>query len=102
MWIFLNNAFVSIVSKGEDCNKLCVRARRRRDLKELFPDANIIEGVGTDYCFRVFVEREAVASIICSRIESLFYENFCEMRDKELYRSYNQVWSIINELDKDC
>ena len=38
MWIFLNNAFLSIVDKGGDGSTLLVRARRKDDIGRVFPE----------------------------------------------------------------
>lgn len=49
MWLFLDRSFLSIVDKGDPSGQtLVVRARQRGDIEAVFPDAQVIEGAGTD------------------------------------------------------
>lgn len=102
MWICLNDAFISVVSKGEDKSQLCVRARRRSHLQVLFPDAEIIEGAGTDYAYRIFVDRKEVARVIGRRLADISYDNFKDsVGNYDLKRAYGKVWMIMSELQDD-
>ena len=62
MWIFLNNAFLSIVDKGGDGTTLLVRARRSGDIERAFPEAKVERTPGNDYRFRARLGREEVAA----------------------------------------
>ena len=96
MWICLNNVFISVVSKGEDKNKLCVRARRREHLAALFPKARIIEDGGTDYQYRAFIGREEVARVIGEALKNIDYDNFkSSVKDTTLHNGYSNVWGIM-------
>jgi NAD(P)-dependent dehydrogenase (short-subunit alcohol dehydrogenase family) len=64
MWIFLKDSFLSIVDKGGDGTTLLVRARKRGDIENVFPNAKVVEGGGTDYGFRARIHREEVAQAI--------------------------------------
>ena len=48
MWIFLTDAFLSIVDKDGDGTTLLVRARRAGDIERVFPGAEVIEGASSD------------------------------------------------------
>lgn len=99
MWICCNDAFVSIVRK--DCPKgyLLVRARRRQDLETLFPDAEILEGAGTDYQFRAMIPQLEVVSVVSSRLLDIDYGNFKNSVDDEpLHAAYAGVWSVMARL----
>lgn len=103
MWICLNNAFLSIVSKGGDKSKLCVRARRREHITNVFPDAQVIESTNTDYAFRAFIKRDEVARVIAGRLENIDYDNFKNSTakvDHDLAHAYGQVWGAMYNLQR--
>jgi len=43
MWIYMNNAFLSIVQDDDVPGMLLVRARRSGDIESVFPDAEACE-----------------------------------------------------------
>lgn len=101
MWIFLNDAFLSIVEPGgdnpEDC--LMVRARTHADLKRVFPSAEIIANTGTDYPFRAFIPRSEVAARIAVSVACINYGNFKDsVRDDHRHNVYLRVWTAMREL----
>ncbi|HPT47830.1 MAG TPA: hypothetical protein PLM07_18280, partial [Candidatus Rifleibacterium sp.] len=99
MWICLNNAFISVVSKGEDASKLCVRARRREHLAVLFPGAKIIVHGGTDYQFRAYIARDEVARVIGEALKNINYDNFKDsVKDKPLHNGYSRFWCIMQDV----
>lgn len=104
MWIALNNGFVSITqprpqqvpSKLKLIDPLQVRARKLEHLTALFPGAEVFENVGTDYQFRVFIERSRVATRIAQVIGGLNYNNFKNsVRDDELHDAYSSIWGTM-------
>ena len=98
MWICLNNAFVSVVSKGDDAGKLCVRARRREHLVALFPGAEIIANGGTDYEFRAYIARDEVARVIGAALKNIDYKNFKNsVKDEPLHSGYSNVWAVMQD-----
>jgi len=102
MWICLNNAFVSVVSKGDDAGKLCVRARRREHLTVLFPGAEIIANGGTDYEFRAYIARDEVARVIGAALKNIDYKNFKNsVKDNALHNGYNRVWGVMKDALKE-
>jgi len=103
MWICLNNAFLSIVSKGDDKSKLCVRARRREHITNVFPGETIINNEGTDYAFRAYIARDKVARVIADSIANINYDNFknsTARTDHDLAHAYGQVWNVMYNLQK--
>ena len=97
MWIFLSNSFLSIVDKGDDSGKtLLVRARRKGDIERVFPNAAVIEGVGTDYQFRARIDREEVAQRMADEVRSTRYENFkSTVRERRRHDAYMDVWNAM-------
>lgn len=102
MWIFLNDAFVSVVAHKDQPRFLLVRARRRGDLERLFGDQPVVERTPTaDYLYRCTVSREVLAKIIADRIQSIDYTNFKDsIQDKPLHDVCFEVWDRMSELQE--
>ena len=67
MWIFLNNAFLSIVSDKDNPGDLLVRARQHGDIRRLSPRVKVVITPEADYRYRARVPRPLVAEKIASR-----------------------------------
>ena len=103
MWIFLNNAFISVVApapgspaEGED--KLVVRARTSGDLARVFGD-DVIEqrSHGRDYAFRATVARKRVADAIAEQVRQIKYTNFKDsVEETDRHNAYVGVWHAMN------
>lgn len=98
MWVFTNNAFVSIISHHEDPDLLIVRARYSGDIERLFPHAKPIEAAGTDYRYRSVIRRSEAAKAIAQQIVDIDYDDFKESVDEawrhDLYiRIWNEAYS---------
>jgi hypothetical protein len=106
MWIFISDAFVSIVAprpgRGVDPQKfLIVRARVRGDIEKLFPRARIIANQGTDYRFRAIVPRAEVAAALAERASAIAYTNFKDtVTTQARHEAYFRVWSVMAELQQ--
>ena len=123
MWLFTKPGFFSAVcarqgdgSHGQpvDPDRMMVRARVRSHLdalKERFPDlladCEIIEFAGTDYAFRIFVDKSVWSQVLVGLNEEMDYDNFksrvarhqgYEGADYE--HSLHEVWSVMNRLQK--
>jgi hypothetical protein len=123
MWIFTKHGFFSAVCarKGSgkqgqavDPARILVRARVRghlEALKERFPDligqCEIQESAGTDYAYRLFVQKSAWAQVLAALAEETDYDNFKsevarhQGRAGAAYeRSLHEVWSVMRRLQK--
>lgn len=78
MWIFLSDAFLSVVADKADPSgeRLLVRARRSGDIERVFPEAEVFSVTGADYAFRALLPRQRVADAVQERLQSLDYANF--------------------------
>lgn len=93
MWIFLPRGYVSVANAGGD--RLMIRARRRKDLSENFPEKTPVFGAGTDYPWRIFMTKEEFALAMFDKIENLNYDNFKDTISPKdpAYRLFAaQVW----------
>ena len=100
MWILLNNAFFSIVSK--DCPKdhLLVRARRSGDIEKVFGRRIAVERLtDADYLFRARIPREEVKEVIARELDRITYDNFKNsVADDDLHHAYTKIWSDLAEV----
>lgn len=96
MWIFLNDAFLSIVHAGDDAT-LLVRARRPGDLERVFPGAAVAETCHRDYRFRASIPREAVAEALAAAVRAVRYPNFKGgVRERGRHDAYLGVWRVMH------
>ncbi len=96
MWIFLNNAFLSIVEEGAEAQFLLVRARRQGDLERIFPEAVVEETPRRDYRFRARIDRETVAQALADTVRGIHYPNFKNSVDEShRHHAYAEVWSVM-------
>lgn len=100
MWIFTEFGFFSVVHKeGDENSVLTVRARVRKDLerlKERNPLVGDIEAEsGTDYEFRVRVNRAILVSIMRDAIYDIDYDNFKSAVKKRQGRKRHDIYSMV-------
>ena len=123
MWIFTKHGFFSAVCARQgdgkhgqpvDPDRIMVRARVRghlEALKKRFPDllgeCEIQDSVGTDYAYRLFVQKSAWTQVLAGLAEETDYDNF----KSEVVRhqgpagaayehSLHEVWSVMNRLQR--
>ena len=96
MWVFLSDAFLSIVAVSKD--QMCVRARLRGDIRRVFPGSYVYEADDTDYRFRTFVTRLAVKNALASYVDGIEYTNFKNsVTDTERHETYFDVWRTMHD-----
>lgn len=102
MWVFLSDGFLSIVDKGDPGGEtLLVRARRKGDIERAFPDAEVVEGAGTDYRFRARISRDEVADRLAEAARNIGYGNFkSSVKDPELHHALLGVWQEMYKLQR--
>lgn len=96
MWIFMSDAFVSIVQHFDEPGLFMVRARIAGDLERLFPGFEVVETPDADYRYRVTLSAELVADVIRQQVAGINYPNFKNsVKDDERHRVYSSVWSVM-------
>lgn len=99
MWVCINDAFLSIVSKDCARDELLVRVRRKGDLEKIFPGAKVIVSTTTDYRFRAVVKRTEVEQAIVGELRRVTYSNFKDsVEDRPLHDAYLRVWTTMETL----
>ena len=105
MWIFLNNAMLSIVDpkgtyeggQGTKGGPLLVRARIAGDIEAVFPGAKVAKTPGRDYLFRATVSRREVAEAMFNAVADIDYTNFKgSVPEKGRHDAYMGVWGVMN------
>ena len=96
MWVFLNNAMLSIV-EGRDRDMLLVRARIEGDIERVFPEAVVWVSPDRDYRYRAAVRRELVGLAIAAEVYKIDYKNFKDsVEDDHRHDAYLQVWETMS------
>ena len=121
MWIFTKHGFFSAVcarhgdgkhDQPVDPDRIMVRARVRdhlEALKKQFPnflgECDIQEFAGTDYAYRLFVQKSAWTRVLAGLAEETDYDNFKsevahhQGRAGAAYEhSLHEVWSVMHRL----
>lgn len=101
MWIFLNNAMLSVVAHREKAGVLMVRARIKGDIERVFPRAKVTRTPNADYLYRAELKATTVASRMARAVEGINYTNFKgSVSKKEPLRSqaYSWVWDDMFQL----
>lgn len=98
MWIFMSEAFLSIVDKGGDGSTLLVRARRKGEIESVFPEAKVEVTPKNDYRYRARLDRGQVAQAIGDMVRSISYNNFkSTVMDRIRHDAYMEVWDAMYE-----
>lgn len=98
MWIFLNNAFLSIVDKDAPAGAVLVRARAKGDIERVFPGATVTVSPRNDYRYRAVIARDAVAEALAAAVKTLDYSNFKDtVAERDRHDAYLDVWSAMHK-----
>jgi len=100
MWIFLNDAYLSVVQCKDRPDKLLVRARFKGDLQRVFGEnISVYRTPGADYLYRTVVDRAEVAKILWNRVMAIDYQNFKAsiQNDWRRHDTYLDVWRTLKE-----
>lgn len=97
MWIFLNNAFFSIVEPSQNgSTDLMVRARFQGDIERVFPDVQVTYTTERDYAYRALIDRNTVAEVISNNIKNINYGNFKDsVEETWRHNAYADVWFVM-------
>ena len=96
MWLCCNDGFLSVVADKNDPTRLLVRARRKQDLLNVCgKDVEVLEGAGSDYRWRRFVDRKTFAQLVAARVEKIDYTNFKDsVKLDDLHDLYMRFWNL--------
>lgn len=98
MWIFLNDAMVSVVRHRKRPGHLMVRARVAGDLQRAFPEIDgrrIRRTPGADYLYRMVITNQELYDGLVDMAMSIDYLNFKDSiapSDRDRRMAYHAVW----------
>lgn len=96
MWIFLPDAFLSVVAHRSRPDDLLVRARAKGDIERVFPFAAVFEDESADYRYRAVIARAIVARRMAEVAESVSATNFKgAVREDDRHDAYLEVWGAM-------
>jgi hypothetical protein len=98
MWIFLSDAFLSVVADRDEPQgeRLLVRARREGDIEHVFPEADVTTTPAADYRYRAWLPRERVAAVLMQQVEAIAYPNFKDsIRDHAYHDAAMGAWGAM-------
>jgi hypothetical protein len=102
MWIFLNDAFLSVVAHRHEPDMLLVRARARGDIERVFPDADVSHSPDADYAYRATLAREVVARVLAEQVAGITYPNFkSSIKEPDRHDACMAVWSVMHRFQTD-
>lgn len=96
MWIFTRKGFLSIVQHNDKSDILIVRSRFKGHIERIFGDlVKVQKDTGTDYEYRIEIQKEKVAEVMAGLIDNIDYGNFKDelnnqVKANQLDRTYVQ------------
>lgn len=101
MWVFLNNAFLSVVAHRTRPEFLLIRARVKGDIERVFPKAEVSESAHNDYRFRAEVKRVEVGKVLGGVASGLKYDNFKHsVAEQDRHDAYVKAWEAMANLQR--
>ncbi len=101
MWIFTSTGFVSVVEHRDDPGRLVVRARDRASLDALVArtGAPVNPWQGSDYAYRIVVDRPVLADWLADEVRAIEYTNYKtsahEARGGRFEAALHEVWRAM-------
>jgi hypothetical protein len=97
MWIYLNDAFLSVVAHRDDDGVLLVRGRRQGDIERVFPEAAVQETPAADYRFRAALPRRRVVDALAGAVAAIDYPNFkASVAERARHKAYLDCWAAMS------
>lgn len=104
MWIFTNDAYVSIVQHRDDPDTLLVRGRFRGDAARFLglPQHHEIELTTADYRWRVVTSRATVEKAMLRAVRRVSYPNFKDSIVRAWRKAVSmRVWSVMAQAQRE-
>jgi len=76
MWLYFDDAFVSVVTHREDANVVLVRSRWKAHINKLFPKAVVKYLPKADYPYRAEILKKDFSAMLARKTEEMLYTNF--------------------------
>jgi hypothetical protein len=94
MWIFLNDAMISVVEHRD--GGLLARARIEGDLERVFGSVKVSVTPRADYHFRCTVTTSQFKDAMSRAIDRIDYDNFkSSVADDARHDAYMRAWQVM-------
>jgi hypothetical protein len=100
MWIATRASFLSIVRHDSLPRTLLVRARRRDDIVNIWPEAVVVATPHADYGFRAAISEAAVIEAVTEQINEIGYTTDFKggIEDPTRHAAYLNAWRAFLSL----
>ena len=96
MWVFLSDAFLSVIAHRDEPDLLIVRSRIAGDIERALPEASVFEDDRSDYRYRALVPRGTFSRAMAEAAASITATNFkASVTDKRRHDAYMDVWRTM-------
>ncbi len=96
MYVFTENAFLSILAHASDERLLEVRARYSGDIERTFPESEVAFNSGHDFPYSTSVSRERAAERIALRVQHVGFRHYNPSSEEPWRQTiYEEVESIL-------
>lgn len=102
MYVFTENAFLSITAHEFDERLLEVRAQFKGDIERTFPESEVAFTSGEEFPYSTSVSRDRVAERVALKVQHIGYRKF-NPNSEEPWRQacYSEVESVIRMAHRD-
>lgn len=98
MFVFTDNAFLSIVAHEFDERLLEVRGQYQGDIERTFPEAEVAFNPGAEFPYATAIGRDRVAERIALRVQHVGYRAFNPISDEPWRQEiYQNVATIVKD-----
>lgn len=99
MWVFLREAFVSIVAHRDKPGVLLVRARLAGDIERAFAGYRfkVRRTPRADYLYRAALSFLDVREALANHVNAIDYDNFKAGVGPDRRETYSKVWDTMRE-----
>ncbi len=101
MYVFTDNAFLSIVAHERDERLVEVRAQFKGDIERTFPETEVAYNVGEDFPYSTSVSRDRAAERIALRVQHIGYRHFNPSSEEpwrqQLYRNVEEILCLSHQ-----
>lgn len=104
MWLFTSRGFYSAVAHRDDPETIIVRARSAQDIKRLqkeYPYTKVVVGGGSDYRYRLEIDKADWADFVADEAADICYTNFknevAHTQGEWRHNVYMRIWWAMRD-----
>ncbi|HTQ11961.1 MAG TPA: hypothetical protein VMI31_18005 [Fimbriimonadaceae bacterium] len=103
MYVFTENAFLSLVAHHSDERLLEVRAQFKGDIERTFPESEVGFDPAAEFPYSTSIPRDRVVERIALRVQHIGYRHFNPNSDEPWRQeAYTQVETVLRMAHRDA